>query len=116
MQGTIMGKRVLLPVLIGLAPFYPWIAPNDYYVQAREVVPPEMLLFAAALGATLEGKTAKQRNPHSRGSLAWLAWIVARLGGWSGYQRYGPPGPKTMAAGWERFIMMQQGWALRRDV
>jgi Transposase DDE domain len=83
---------------------------------ASEVVPPDMLPFAAALGATLEGKTDKQRNPHARGSLAWLAWIVARLGGWSGYQRYGPPGPKTMAAGWQRFLMMQQGWALRRDV
>jgi hypothetical protein len=84
--------------------------------QAIEVVPADMLPFAAAVGATLEGKTAKQRNPHAHGSLAWLAWIVARLGGWSGYQRYGPAGPKTMAAGWERFIMMQQGWALRRDV
>jgi len=84
--------------------------------QASEVVSPDMLLFAAALGATLEGNTAKQRNPHAPHSLAWLAWIVARLGGWSGYQRYGPAGPKTMAAGWQRFIMMQQGWSLRRDV
>jgi Transposase DDE domain len=84
--------------------------------QASEVVPPDVLLFAAVLGATLEGNTVKQRNPHAPHSLAWLAWIVARLGGWSGYQRYGPPGPKTMAAGWQRFITMQQGWALRRHV
>lgn len=83
---------------------------------ASEIIPSDLLPFAAALGATLEGNTAKQRNPHAPRSLAWLAWIVARLGGWSGYQRYGPPGPKTMAAGWQRFIMMQQGWALSRDV
>lgn len=84
--------------------------------RAAEVIAPETLSFAAALGATLEGKTEKQKNPHEQGSLAWLAWIVARLGGWSGYERYGPAGPKTMAAGWERFTTMQHGWALRRNV
>jgi hypothetical protein len=30
-------------------------------------------------------------------SLAWLAWIATRLGGWNCY--YKPPGPKTMRAG-----------------
>jgi hypothetical protein len=50
------------------------------------------------------------------GLTAWIVLIVQVFGGWSGYQRYGPPGPKTMAAGWERFNMMQQGWALRRHV
>jgi hypothetical protein len=82
----------------------------------RRGISPDMLIFATALCATLEGKTAKQKNPHERCSLAWLAWIVARLGGWSGYQRYGPAGPKTMAAGWDKFIMMQQGWDLRKNV
>jgi hypothetical protein len=75
----------------------------------------DMLIFATALCATLEGKTAKQKNPHQKCSLAWLAWIVARLGGWSGYQRYGPAGPKTMAAGWDKCIIMQQGWDLRKN-
>jgi Transposase DDE domain len=84
--------------------------------RASEVISSDMLIFATALCATLEGKTAKQKNPHEKGSLAWLAWIVARLGGWSGYQRYGPAGPKTMASGWDKFIMMQHGWNLRKNV
>ena len=56
---------------------------------------------AAVLGRAREGATARQRNPHPPASLAWLAWIVARYGGWNCYGR--PPGPKTMAQGWQRF-------------
>ena len=41
----------------------------------------------------LEGATARQKNPHPKGS-------VARLGGWNCY--YKPPGPKTMARGLDR--------------
>lgn len=84
--------------------------------RASEVVAPNELAFARALNPTLEGKTEKQKNPHQQGSLAWLSWIVARLGGWSGYQRYGPAGPKTIAYGWDRFKTMSQGWSLRKNV
>jgi hypothetical protein len=38
-----------------------------------------------AVCATLEGKTERQKNPHPRGSLAYAAWVCARLGGWTGY-------------------------------
>jgi hypothetical protein len=48
-----------------------------------------------------EGATERQKNHHPPGSLAWLSWVVARYGGWNCY--YKPPGPKTMARGWERF-------------
>ena len=85
--------------------------------RASEVVTAPEEAFAACLNPTLEGKTAKQKNPHAQGSLAWVSWIVARLGGWSGYAAYGPPGPKTMAHGWEKFKTMAQGWNLRsKDV
>jgi hypothetical protein len=40
--------------------------------------------------------------------LAWLSWIVARLGGWNCY--YKPPGPKTMRAGWDRLAAMVAGF------
>ncbi len=51
--------------------------------------------------ATLEGKTQRQKNPHPRGSLAYASWVLARLGGWTGY--YGKPGPVVMLAGWLKF-------------
>ncbi len=49
----------------------------------------------------LEGKTVKLRNPHPKGALARLAWVVGRLGGWDGYigRGYKPPGPITMTRG-----------------
>lgn len=64
-----------------------------------------------AVSATLEGKTARQKNPHPKGSLAFAAWVVARLGGWDGY--YGKPGPKTMRLGLEDFQRIKYGAALR---
>jgi len=52
---------------------------------ASDVVPTDQLPVLEALQAEFEGKTAKQKNPHPRHSIAWLAWIIARLGGWTGY-------------------------------
>ena len=84
--------------------------------RASEVIDATEEAFAACLCPTLEGKTAKQKNPNETGSLAWISWIVARLGGWSGYTAYGAAGPKTMAHGWQKFKAMAQGWKLRKDV
>lgn len=69
-----------------------------------------------ALQPTLEGKTIKQKNPHSSKSLAWASWIIARLGGWKGYQSERPPGPVTMKYGLDQFNALYQGWILCRDV
>ena len=76
--------------------------------SATDVIDAALLPAAAAIGATLEGKTARQHNPHPRHSLAWLAWITARLGGWNCH--YKPPGPKTMRAGWTQFAAMAAGF------
>jgi Transposase DDE domain len=84
--------------------------------RASEVIDGAEEAFAACLCPTLEGKTRKQKNPNETGSLAWVSWIVARLGGWSGYTTYGAAGPKTMAHGWQKFKAMAQGWQLRKDV
>jgi hypothetical protein len=64
------------------------------------------------LQKTLEGKTEKQKNPYPPGMLSWAAWIIARLGGWKGYQSESPPGPITMYDGWKRYQSIYEGWAL----
>jgi len=64
-----------------------------------------------AVSAQLEGKTAKQKNPHSRASLAFAAWVIARLGGWTGY--YGKPGPQVMRRGLDDFQRIKYGASLR---
>ena len=63
-----------------------------------------------SLGPTLEGKTTRQQNPHPPRSLAWAAWIVARLGGWDCYGK--PPGPITVRRGLEQFYAINRGWHL----
>lgn len=67
-----------------------------------------------AINASLEGRTEKLKNPFDPTSLAWLAWIVARLGGWSGYtsRGYRPAGPKTIARGLKQLDPMVAGWKL----
>jgi len=67
-----------------------------------------------ALNSRLEEQTEKLKNPHPPESLAWFAWIVARLGGWSGYtsRGYKPAGPKTIARGLSRLDSFLQGWEL----
>ena len=67
----------------------------------------------AALGPTLEGKTPRQQNPHPASSLAWAAWIIARLGAWNCYGK--PPGPITMRRGLQQFHAINQGWHLRNQ-
>ena len=64
-----------------------------------------------ALSARLEGKTARQKNPHPKGSLAFAAWVIARLGGWTGY--YGKPGPQVMRRGLDDFRRIKLGTTLR---
>ena len=64
-----------------------------------------------ALSAQIEGKTARQKNPHPRGSLAFAAWVIGRLGGWTGY--YGKPGPRIMRQGLDDFQRIKRGTTLR---
>jgi hypothetical protein len=66
-----------------------------------------------ALSTQLEGKTARQKNPHPRGSLAFAAWVIGRLGGWTGY--YGKPGPRVMRQGLDDFQRIKYGTTLRLE-
>ncbi len=68
------------------------------------------------VGDSLEGKTLKQKNPHPPQSLAWAAWIVARLGGWTGYASERKPGPITMLHGLQALHQIRKGWELARAI
>lgn len=63
-----------------------------------------------ALCKKLEGKTERQRNPHPTASLAFAAWVIARLGGWTGY--YGKPGPQVIRRGLQEFRAIKYGTTL----
>jgi DDE family transposase len=79
--------------------------------QLAEAFEPDDRAVLEALSSQLEGPTAKQKNPHPKGTLAFAAWVIARLGGWTAY--YGKPGPKVMRIGLEDFRRIKYGTTLR---
>lgn len=83
---------------------------------ASDLFEPDEIEVMGALQPQLEGKTAKQKNRFPRGSLAWAAWTVGRLGGWKGYASESPPGPITMKRGLARLASLTHGYILARTV
>jgi hypothetical protein len=81
-------------------------------LPASRVFGPAEVSALEALARKFEGKTAKQKNPHPKQSLAWAAWCIARAGGWNGYASERPPGPITFARGLRRFHAIAEGFAL----
>lgn len=58
--------------------------------------------------------TARQVNPHPRGTMAYAAWVIARLGGWTGY--YGKPGPLNLNRGIQKYHAIKYGSQIQRVV
>jgi Transposase DDE domain len=93
-------------------------------VQARDGKSQEMADIAFSsdeigaldtLDADYKGTTKLQTNPHRKRTLAWAAWLIARLGGWDGYPSSKRPGPITFRHGLEYFKAFAAGYA-RKDV
>ena len=63
----------------------------------------EQQKFLHLVNEEVQGKTQKQKNPYSVNTLAWAAWIIARLSGWSGYGSHGPAGYISLKRGLDRF-------------
>jgi hypothetical protein len=90
-------------------------------VQARDGRDPQPASLAfthtevellAMLNVRLQGKTARQTNPHLAHTLPWAAWIIAKLGGWHEYEAK-PPGPITFHNGLAYFRACAAGWAFK---
>lgn len=90
-------------------------------VQARDGRYPQLASLAfsddeirllALLNADLQGSTQRQRNPHRHGTLAWAAWVIAKLGGWHEYEAK-PPGPITFHNGLAYFRTFAAGWMFK---
>lgn len=64
------------------------------------------------LAPSLQGRTRKQQNPYLPSSLPWATWLIARLGGWSGYRSQRPPGMPTLIHGLRQFDSLFLGWKL----
>ena len=69
----------------------------------EEVFDEEQQNVLQKINERFEGNTQKQKNPFPPDKLSWAAWVIARLGGWKGYQSQKPPGPITMKRGLDKF-------------
>jgi len=72
-------------------------------IKTLEVFSKQEVKLLELLNSNYEGATQKLKNPYNKEHLAWVAWIIARMGGWNGYRSQRPPGPITFWRGLERF-------------
>lgn len=64
----------------------------------------------------LEGRTEKQKNPYKAKDLKRQVWVIARLGGWKGYESKRHPGITTLWNGLKYFKAALTGWEISRNV
>ena len=106
-------NRLILACLLAATVVLQMVAERDGGSDGRALRPltdafdPEDQPLLEAVSRDLEGRTQRQKNPHSRGSLAFATWVCARLGGWTGY--YGKPGPIVILSGWTEFQSLKHG-------
>jgi hypothetical protein len=112
-QGESLMKLASLATLAGVRTLQLTMAREGNTQQwASDVFDEQEMQVLEKLQPQLEGHTDKQKNPHQKKTLAWAAWMIARLGGWKGYASETKPGPITMLEGQQRFFAMAQGWKL----
>ena len=81
--------------------------PADFAFSAEEIK------ALAVISKEYSSRTKLQSNPHNSATLAWAAWIIARLGGWNGYASQKPPGPITIHNGLDYFQKFFAGWSFK---
>lgn len=87
-------------------------ARKDISIKIKSVFSEDEQECLQELLPELEGNTDLQKNPYSCDTLAWAVWIIARLGGWKGYQSQRPPGVITLKRGLDRFEAILVGYQL----
>jgi len=86
------------------------------HILAHNFFSTKEIIILNAINNKIKGETNKQINPNKKHTLAWVAWIIARLGSWSGYESQGPPGPITYKRGYDEFRSIMIGFDIVRDV
>ncbi|NTE21290.1 IS4 family transposase [Agrobacterium tumefaciens] len=85
------------------------IAPGSCFDAQQQLVMEEYM-------KKLEGKTQKQKNNYTKMDLKRYVWVIARLGGWKGYESNRHPGITTLWIGLKRFKDIMQAFHIFKDV
>lgn len=62
---------------------------QDIKKAASTMFTPSQIALIQLLTKKHEGKTKKLKNPYPASTMAWCAWTIARMAGWSGYMSQG---------------------------
>lgn len=90
---------------------------GEHHQPASMCFSEQEIVLLRALQASLQGSTIKQQNPHQKGSLAWAAWLIARLGGWKPAPLDKRPfGVISLCRGMQVFQQRYQGWQLAQHL
>lgn len=71
---------------------------------------------ASLLSSYVNGRTKITTNPYPEKSLPWMAWIIARLGKWSGYLSQSKPGYTTFKRGLDNLYSKSEFLKIVKDV
>jgi len=86
-------------------------------MHASVAFSPDEIEFAKLVGKHhIKSTTPLQSNPFDECSLAWIGWIIARLGGWKAYRSTASPGVITLKRGMQKFDQMFQGFLIIRNL
>nr|WP_321357556.1 IS4 family transposase [uncultured Draconibacterium sp.] len=112
--GAALKKQVVMALQVALISMSLKLSLNKKeIIEAKSAFSPQQIEFIEILLKTeIEGKTKKQKNPYPEKSLAWAAWAIARLSGWSGYKSHGPPGYISIKNGLNVFLSKFEGFQI----
>ena len=110
--GAALKKQVVLALQVALTTMVLKLSLNNKEATKAELIFSQQQIgfIGLLLKNEIEGKTKKQQNPYPKQSLAWCAWAIARLSGWSGYKSHGPPGYISIKNGLDIFNNKYEGY------
>lgn len=85
---------------------------GEEFIPIEEIFDEEQQRTLVIANKELSGHSEAVTNPHPLTSLAYAAWVIARLGEWDGYKSQRPPGPVRMQRGLTRFYEMHQNFQI----
>lgn len=80
--------------------------PDEGVSAVSLFTPQEIALIKRSVLPKMEGSTQRQKNPFKPETLPWVAWAIARLGGWSGYLSQSKPGYITFKNGLDKLNLL----------
>lgn len=85
-------------------------------IKTVELFDENEIEFLELLNEKLKGSTELLSNPYNKNKLSWASWIIARLGGWQGYNSQRKPGTIIFKRGLDIFYQQYNGFLIAKRI